>query len=190
MLPQLVNLADEEFLREFAQAVHANVHLPDPDAKAFVVSSLLAAAVHKATFFTAATPTLTYPYHMARQNPSAAQNQPVTAKAYVQAAYDLHCEEVIGVVIDRVTNTSSLAPDAALTCAQRVMLPLAAFLVEHTRTDPQKQLPSRFIHLQHTAVTQYLSWLEGHLSSVTKTEVDTLLLAASGNGEPELFLNT
>lgn len=152
MLSQLVSLADDEFLLGFAQSVHEHRHFPNSDAKRVVVSTLLEAAISKAVFH----PPPTYPPRPPR---SVAGDPSAVAKCYVRIAYKLRCEEMVKSVINRVMDTSSLTSNATLACAQRVLLPLTAFLMRRARSNPQAQFPawSEFRRLQQTAVGQYLT---------------------------------
>lgn len=126
VLPHLVSLTEADFLEDFAQNVHADPNFPASNDKTIVISSLLAAAVSKATLFPPPKPSGCFCYSVAPRMPS---DESAAAKLYIQAAYGLHCEEIVGAILDRVTNTNGLTADAALACTKNVMLPLTAFFI-------------------------------------------------------------
>ncbi len=187
MLPQLVNLANADFLHEFASTVALDTSFAPSKSRSAVVSALLGAAIQKACFFKppqAVQPAKrTYQTHT---EPIPPEDYSATAKLYARKAQELQCAGLVDSIIERVTDTGAMETLHAQTCAVEVMFPLAVSISAQSTN-----LPAKFPHLLHVGTNLYLDLLatEGYQSSVMQVHVAVLLDSALASADGSLFID-
>ncbi|KAI0796338.1 hypothetical protein BC629DRAFT_1504956 [Irpex lacteus] len=182
LLSRFLDLADAEFLKEFARNIWSDVEFPICDAKTAVVHSLLKAAISRTTFTSSNTPGYT-----------STANRLLLVKSYIQAARSVGSIGLVDAILDRVMDLDGLAPSQARDYARRVMLPLVVFLSprEAGRPAAPQEIPPKFGLLQETAIKLYLDALLADPNILTSPgEAETLLDAALADNSGKLFLDT
>ncbi|KAI0796379.1 hypothetical protein BC629DRAFT_291461 [Irpex lacteus] len=182
---EILLLADDDFLRDFASAIHTA--FPDSPEKSSLISSLLTAAIAKAPF------TLIHPESPA--NNTATQHASddsrlARAKAYLQTAHALGNAHLLDTITDRVMDTKALSSSQLEDYTRLVILPLMVFTSQDAQID--NDLRSRVGSLQKKGVDVFLSFLrdERNHGRVTQLEVATFLDAALVNNDRSIFAET
>lgn len=194
MLPQLLVVADGEFLQEFAKQVHADKNLPDSDEKKATLATLLTSAASKTTFYKVNTIGMQrtgYPYYSLNAYQRPTSDQFVLTKAFVQLCIDLDCISAVGSVIERVMDNTGRSSTDIRDCAKFLMLPLVGYFSEQAKAHPDLLRVPRFKELQTTAIDTYMNELPLTLRShgtLSKTDVTTLLDAAIVGSDPDVFV--
>ncbi len=181
LLPRFLDLADAEFLKEFARSIWSDVEFPICDAKTAVVHSLLEAAISRTTFTSSNTPGYT-----------STANRLLLVKSYIQTARSAGSSGLVDAILERVMDLDGLPTAQTHEYARQVMLPLVVFLSprETGRLAVPQEIPSKFGLLQETAIKLYLDALLADPNTLTSLgEAAILLDAALAHNSGKLFLD-
>lgn len=162
VLPQLLAIADDDFLRGFSTKVFHDPQLPTSEEKSSVISALLAAAISKATIYTPPPPPPKpedfYSYLKPFQPPAPPFDPTFEAKRYTQLCFDLRCLELVASVVDRALNAPGLSPADVQDCVTTVLVPLFTTLLTLSADPPTRHAISPA--LQRT-LTAYITHILG-----------------------------
>lgn len=190
MLPQILPVADEDFLREFAGKVFSDKEFPECEDKTHVVPALLSTAISKATFYKKIPPPQATYYYAIKQPILTVTGDLDMSKRYIQLCIDLQCPQLIGALIDRVLDTSGLLPSDEREYAKSLLLPLATFLTEQIRLHPTIGPIPQVEKLRATGLKSYLDWVQSNTNSLNKQEFTKLLDMCVVDGDPTVFMTT
>ena len=190
MLPQLLPVADEDFLREFATEVFFDKEFPECADKTHVVPTLLTTAIYKAKFYNPkpAQSRASYLYPYRHEPEPAVVGDLEKAKKYVQLCFDVECTHLLGNVLDRVMNASGLSALDAQEYAKSVMFPLATFVTEQMCLNPAIGPIPQLENLRSTMTKFFLDGVEKNPSSFNKREIARLLSMCVVDGNPTIFM--
>ena len=188
-MPQLVALADQQFLHEFASKVFFDEEHPECEDKTHVVPTLLTTAISQATLYKPK-PLLVNPLYRIHRPGTIVDEPDKAAKIYVQKCFKLGCPQLVGTVIERVISSSSATPTDAEDCAKSIMLPLATFVTEQLRVHPEAPPIPQVETLRTTAMKLYLDWVAKNSRLMDRREVAKLLAMCVVNGDATVFMTT
>ncbi|TFK97232.1 hypothetical protein BDV98DRAFT_268431 [Pterulicium gracile] len=189
MLPQLLKLAEDDFLLAFALAVSVDPELSNCAQTQNIKAALLSHAISKATFFYSQQPPSPTPrpsqgLHDRIEKPvPPPQNSPDVAKKYINASIKLGCAAAIAQIIDRLVEASSGSDTDSHDCAHQVMLPLVVSCIRLGDAVPVEH----FRRLQGQAVEAYLGWVERNAAKFVGRDAGSLIKATLVNGDATVF---
>ncbi|GJE87377.1 hypothetical protein PsYK624_034600 [Phanerochaete sordida] len=195
ILPQLLSLAPEDVLRELATQLFAADAFPDSPEKSEVISALLRAGIAKAPFFVPTLPKPPVPFGRAYQRappspPPPATDRAALAKRYVQTCVVLGCADLVGAVLARVGDTSTLDAAQARECARAVMTPVVAACAQRMRGAPGSVPAEEFAVLREKAVRLVFEAFAENAAHVTRADVAALIGATLVDGDATTFVTS
>lgn len=175
MLPQLVALADQHFLREFAATLFADSAFAESPEKIEVLSTLMQTLLDKIKF--------------PLGDDSGDQSQKV--KQLILDAINVGCGQLLPTVVKRIINVAQQRTSIERTrFVIRVLIPVLAFCQENEETFRQHIPRGDMRKLQLTTVQYYLAWLRDDPTRITRDTIRILIDIALDERDASTFINS
>ena len=178
MLPQLLDIADEHFLLNFAREIEKRADFKN--VKSVVIHKLLQAAISKADL-------LYDDSHWCMGRGAVEPEDPCRkTKLYMSACRDLGCDDLLGNVIDRLLELKTYPEQEVYECVERTLIPLVIYFFEKLKARDDNTVIPRFRELRIMTVEFYLGFIED-IQSCTH-ELATLMRISAIDGDPTTFI--
>ncbi|KZT09482.1 uncharacterized protein LAESUDRAFT_756442 [Laetiporus sulphureus 93-53] len=191
IIPQLKALADSSFLLDFSAYLHDNMVAADPGVRRRIVKELLSAAISGVDFYASTKKAQAYPYYTAyRDERSEAEKNLMQAQRYIQTCLKTDQQELVPLIIDKLTNFSGQTGEVIQTQAKDVLIPLLSSLTDAIRSRPADRPVIDLRKLCGVAMDQYLRSAARSPYSISKPDLSSVIRAMVLAGQPQVVLTT
>lgn len=184
ILPQIKAVSGPWFLRDFAEYMHQErTQFDAHEVCTRIVKDLLAVAADRVDFYgpsskpKPAAPTAFRRLPLHPPGPSEAETHLSRAKRFIKTCLETGNEDLLEVVVDKLTSTVGVAPEAARNRAKDVFLPLISSIADTTRGRPADHPVPHLGKLCETAVTLYTELISTQFHDISTASVSSMLQA-------------
>lgn len=188
LLPQIKSTAGCTFLLEFATHLHDQTDFADSDNRSRILKDLISSAIAKIDFYAPHKPK--EPAWSHHSTSSESTHHLIRAQRFLKTCFKTGRDDLIGAVVEKLTDMKGQSRAVAQTRAKEVLLPLVTSLADNFRSVPATETIPSLRKLCNVAVNLYLESLSENPSSATKTDISSVMQVLILARQSELIIST